>query len=57
MIKEFSGKSAKIIFMDGQDLMLILEGRISLKEALSIKIEKEAQIGEIFFLLYLIATR
>ncbi|MCU5588891.1 restriction endonuclease [Bacillus cereus] len=57
VIKEFSGKGAKIIFMDGQDLMLILEGRISLKEALNIKIEKAAQIGDTFFPLYLIATR
>ncbi|TRZ37011.1 restriction endonuclease [Niallia circulans] len=46
VIKEFSGKGTKIIFMDGHELMLILEGRITLKDGLRYKIEKAVQLGE-----------
>lgn len=35
--------------MDGQDLALILEGRVSLIEALQIKLDKAAQQGVIFY--------
>lgn len=52
VIKEFSGKRSKIIFMDGQDLALILEGRINLKDAMNLKIEKAVQYGETFLPLY-----
>lgn len=38
-----------LILMDGQDLALILEGRISLIEALQIKLDKAAQQGAIFY--------
>lgn len=34
-----------LILMDGQDLALILEGRISLIEALQLKLDKAAQQG------------
>ena len=35
--------------MDGQDLALILEGRISLIEALQLKLDKAAQQGAISY--------
>lgn len=38
-----------LILMDGQDLALILEGRISLIEALQLKLDKGAQQGVIFY--------
>jgi hypothetical protein len=38
-----------LILIDGQDLALILEGRISLIEALQIKLDKAAQQGAIFY--------
>ena len=48
-VVEFTrGVSSNIILMDGQDLSLILEGHISLVDALAIKIEKASQEGKIF---------
>jgi hypothetical protein len=38
-----------LILLDGQDLALILEGRISLVEALQIKLDKAAQQGILFY--------
>lgn len=38
-----------LILMDGQDLALILEGRISLIEALQLKLDKAAQQGILFY--------
>lgn len=38
-----------LILMDGQDLALILEGRISLIEALQLKLDKAAQQGTLFY--------
>ena len=38
-----------LILIDGQDLALILEGRISLIEALQLKLDKAAQQGLIFY--------
>ena len=38
VIQDFSNKDAKILFMDGQELAYILENRISLYEALKVKI-------------------
>lgn len=49
VINSFSGNGSKIIFMSGQDLIHILEGRIDLQEALKIKIEKGAQEGITYF--------
>lgn len=45
VINEYNGRGAKIIFMSGHEFVFILEGRISLQEALKIKIEKAAQEG------------
>lgn len=52
VIQEFSGRDSKIIFLSGQDLIHILEGRLSLREALIIKIEKAAQEGLTYFPVY-----
>jgi hypothetical protein len=50
VVLEFTrGVSANIVLMDGSDLTLVLEGRISLSDALDIKIQKAAQEGIIFF--------
>jgi hypothetical protein len=38
-----------LVFMDGQDLALILEGRISLREALRTKLDRAAQLGILFY--------
>ena len=40
---------ANLILMDGYDLTLILDGRISLIDALQVKIDKAAQEGIIYF--------
>jgi Restriction endonuclease len=48
VIDEASGL-LNLILMDGQDLALILEGRISLIEALQLKLDKAAQQGILFF--------
>lgn len=45
VIKDYSNQDAKIIFMDGEELVYILEGRISLKDALLIKITEAAKTG------------
>lgn len=50
VIYEFTrGESSNIILMDGQDLILVLEGQISLVDALELKIQKAAQEGIIYF--------
>jgi len=51
VIDEYNGRGAKIIFLTGMDLTIILEGRISLYEALKIKIEKAAQEGMTYYAL------
>lgn len=43
------GGRSNLILMDGQDLALILEGQISLLEALDLKTKKAAQEGVVFF--------
>ena len=49
-VMEFTrGVSSNIILMDGPDLSLILEGHVSLVDALEMKIEKAAQEGIIYF--------
>jgi len=45
VVKQFNGKS-NIIFFTGEDLTLILEGRIELTEVLVKKIERAAQYGD-----------
>ncbi|ADY14212.1 restriction endonuclease [Sphaerochaeta globosa] len=46
VVQTFEGKKGNIILFSGEDLMHILEGRISLREAIQIKIEKAAQEGK-----------
>ena len=50
VVAEFTrGVSSNIILFDGSDLALIFEGRISLVEALDLKVKKAAQEGIIYF--------
>jgi len=56
VVSEFSGRGSKIIFMDGADLMLILDGRVSLSDGLRLKIEKAAQIGNSYYSLNKLET-
>jgi len=50
VVLEFTrGVTSNIVLMDGVDLLLILEGRVSLIDALDIKIQKAAQEGIILF--------
>lgn len=50
VVLEFTrGVRSNIVFVDGQDLSLILEGHVSLTDALTLKIEKAAQEGIIHF--------
>jgi hypothetical protein len=50
VVLEFTrGVSSNIILMDGSDLILILEGHVSLIDGLELKIQKAAQEGIIFF--------
>lgn len=48
VVKQFSGQGANIIFMSGEDLIYILEGRIDLRDMLRIKIEKASQEGKVY---------
>jgi restriction endonuclease Mrr len=48
VIKEFNGHGANIILMSGEDLMHILEGRIDLRDAIHLKIEKASQYGIVY---------
>lgn len=50
VVLEFTrGISSNIVLVDGQDLTLILEGHVSLADALAMKVEKAAQEGVIYF--------
>jgi hypothetical protein len=50
VVFEFTkGTSSNLILMDGSDIILILEGQISLIDALDIKIYKAAQEGIIYY--------
>ena len=50
VVMEFTrGVSSNMILMDGSDIGLILEGHVSLVDALDLKIEKAAQEGIIYF--------
>lgn len=48
VINQFQGRDAKIIFMDGADLFHILDGRVSLADALKLKRDKAVQEGKVF---------
>jgi len=52
VVFQFNGQGANIILMSGEDLMHILEGRIELKEALQIKVDKAAQYGIVYTKLF-----
>lgn len=43
------GSSSNILLVDGEDLTLILEGHVSLTDALDLKVQKAAQEGILFF--------
>ncbi|HGL2843409.1 TPA: restriction endonuclease, partial [Streptococcus pneumoniae] len=45
VIQDFSNRDSKILFMDGQELSYILENRISLYEALKVKIIGASKTG------------
>jgi hypothetical protein len=50
VVMEFTrGVTSNIVLMDGSDLTLILEGQVSLADALDMKIQKAAQEGIIYF--------
>ncbi|MGH8886270.1 MAG: restriction endonuclease, partial [Egibacteraceae bacterium] len=50
VVLEFTrGITSNIVLMDGMDLTLILEGRVSLTDALDLKTEKAAQEGILYF--------
>lgn len=50
VVEEFNrGVASNIVLMDGQDLALILEGHVSLVDALDMKIQKAAQEGIVYF--------
>lgn len=48
VVAQYSGRGANIIFLDGADLMHILEGRVDLRDGLRFKVDKAAQEGRIF---------
>ena len=50
VLLEFTrGISSNVVLFDGPDLILILEGHVSLIDALDLKIQKAAQEGIVFF--------
>tara|TARA_R110002049_G_scaffold171144_1_gene337695 strand:- start:46 stop:936 length:891 start_codon:yes stop_codon:yes gene_type:complete len=48
-ILSISGKEPRILLMDGEDLSLILNGTVSLKDALKAKIDKLVKEGNTYF--------
>ena len=48
VVDKFNGKGANIIFMCGQDLSLILEGNVDLRDGLKMKVERAAQEGIVY---------
>jgi len=52
VIQEFSGEGAKLIFMDGGDIIHMLEDRMTLTEALQLKTGKAAEVGDVFYPIY-----
>ena len=45
VIQDFANRDSKILFMDGQELSYILENRITLYEALKVKIVGASKTG------------
>jgi hypothetical protein len=57
VVFEFTkGTSSNLVLMDGSDIILILEGQVSLIDALDTKIDKAAQEGIIFWYLMRVRT-
>ncbi|WP_413517856.1 restriction endonuclease [Carnobacterium maltaromaticum] len=52
VIQEYSGEGSKIIFMDGRELIYILEGIIVLTNALEQKIQDSVKFGKVYSKLY-----
>ena len=52
VVQQFNGKGTNLIFMDGRDLIHILEGRIDLRDALEMKIDRASQEGLVFTPIY-----
>ena len=52
VVNDYSKEGSKILFMDGRDLVYILEERYLLQDALKLKIEKAVKEGIIFYPLY-----
>lgn len=48
VISQFNGKGSNILFISGEDVIHLLEGRIDLREALRKKIDKAAQEGQVY---------
>jgi hypothetical protein len=52
VIEEFDSNGTNIILMSGEDLVHIFEGRVSLRDALQIKIDNAAQYGKVYTRIY-----
>ena len=48
VIRSFSGHSPKILLMDAQDLLCVLEQRTSFFDLLKLKVDRLVRKGEIF---------
>lgn len=49
IVTAFGGRRSNVVLADGADLALVLEGQISLRQALELKTRKAAQEGVVFF--------
>lgn len=49
VVEKYNGEGANTIFMCGQDLSLILEGIVDLRDGLKAKIERAAQEGIVYY--------
>jgi hypothetical protein len=48
-IQSISGKEPRIILMDGEDLVYVLNGTISLHDAIKAKVDKLVKEGNTFY--------
>jgi len=48
-IKDFMGHSPRLVLMDGQELVAVLDGRISLYDLINSKVRELVKSGEIFY--------
>lgn len=49
VLRQFQGERSSILFVDGEDITHVLEGRVDLRDMLEKKIEKAAQEEVVFF--------